>query len=219
MAARPARAAALVAALVATAALAQPAGPAVSYSGRMGDKALLTIAGEPRTLAVGASAAGVKLLGFDGDSVRIEAGGRVQVLALGAAPQAVGNPAPGGSGGAIVLTAGPGGHFFTTGAIDGRTVRFMVDTGASVVALDRQEAERLGLDVRGAPAGMAQTANGAVPVWRVVLGRVTVGDVTVTQVEAVVMPAAMGHVLLGNSFLSRFQMRRDNDVMRLELRR
>jgi len=47
---------------------------------------------------------------------------------------------------------------------------------------------------------------------------VRVGDVEIANVEAIVMPAAMPHVLLGNSFLSRFQMKRDNDVMRLEKR-
>ena len=45
-----------------------------------------------------------------------------------------------------------------------------------------------------------------------------VGEVEITQVGAVVMPQPMPYVLLGNSFLARFQMRRDNDVLRLELR-
>jgi aspartyl protease family protein len=47
---------------------------------------------------------------------------------------------------------------------------------------------------------------------------VRIGDVQVYDVDAVVIPGSMGRVLLGNSFLSRFQMRRDNDVMRLEKR-
>ena len=54
---------------------------------------------------------------------------------------------------------------------------------------------------------------------RVSLGSVRVGDVTVYNVDATVVPAPMEHVLLGNSFLGRFQMRRDNDVLRLERRR
>jgi aspartyl protease family protein len=57
-----------------------------------------------------------------------------------------------------------------------------------------------------------------VPVHIVVLDRVRVGEVEINNVGAVVMPQAMPFVLLGNSFLSRFQMRRDNDVMRLQLR-
>jgi aspartyl protease family protein len=118
----------------------------------------------------------------------------------------------------IVLSAGPGGHFTPGGAINGRPVRFMVDTGATLVALGRDEATRLGLDLSGARAGISQTANGPVPVQVVVLDRVRVGEVEVTQVGAVVMPQPMPYVLLGNSFLTRFQMRRDNDILRLELR-
>ena len=95
----------------------------------------------------------------------------------------------------------------------------MVDTGATVVALSQAEAQRIGLDYRDAQRGMTQTANGPVPVHRVSLGRVRVGEVEIANVDAIVMPAQMPYVLLGNSFLSRFQMRRDNDVLRLEKRR
>ena len=66
---------------------------------------------------------------------------------------------------------------------------------------------------------MTQTANGAVPVHRLNLNAVRVGEVEVANVDAVVIPAQMPYILLGNSFLGRFQMRRDNDVMRLERRR
>jgi aspartyl protease family protein len=94
----------------------------------------------------------------------------------------------------------------------------MVDTGATLIALGRDDAERLGLDLRSARAGVSHTANGPVAVHMVTLDRVRVGEVELVNVAAVVLPAAMPFVLLGNSFLSRFQMRRDNDVMRLELR-
>jgi aspartyl protease family protein len=95
----------------------------------------------------------------------------------------------------------------------------MVDTGATLVAISQGEAERIGLDYRNAPRAMTQTANGAVPVHRINLNAVRVGEVEVANVDAVVIPAQMPYILLGNSFLGRFQMRRDNDVMRLERRR
>jgi aspartyl protease family protein len=94
----------------------------------------------------------------------------------------------------------------------------MVDTGATLVSLSQTEADRIGLDYRNGQRGLSQTANGAVPVHLVMLSAVLVGEVEVANVQAVVMPAQMPYVLLGNSFLSRFQMRRDNDVMRLERR-
>jgi aspartyl protease family protein len=57
-----------------------------------------------------------------------------------------------------------------------------------------------------------------VPVYAVTLSSVRVGDVEVANVEALVLPAAMPHILLGNSFLTRFSMKRENEVMRLERR-
>ena len=65
---------------------------------------------------------------------------------------------------------------------------------------------------------MSSTANGTVPVHVLTLSAVRVGGVTVSNVTAVVVPAAMPYVLLGNSFLGRFSMRRDSDTLRLELR-
>ena len=118
----------------------------------------------------------------------------------------------------IVLPVGLGGHFMSNGAINGRPVQFMVDTGATVVALSQADAERIGLDWRHAPRGMTQTANGPVPVHRVSLNAVRVGEVEVNNIDAIVMPAQMPYVLLGNSFLTRFQMRRDNDQLVLERR-
>ena len=95
----------------------------------------------------------------------------------------------------------------------------MVDTGASVVALSQTDAERIGLAWRDAPRAVTQTANGTVPVHRINLNSVRVGEVEVTQIDAIVMPAQMPYVLLGNSFLARFRMQRDNDLLRLVLRR
>ena len=80
----------------------------------------------------------------------------------------------------------------------------MVDTGASPVALSEAEAERIGLRWRDAPRAMARTANGTVAVHLVRLQQLRIGDVQVNDVEAVVVPAPMDEVLLGNSFLSRF---------------
>jgi len=189
----------------------------VSLAGRMGTKALLVIDGQPRTLAVGDSIAGVSLLRLDEGSADVQVEGRRLTLTMGAARLA-GTAEPTASNREIVLSAGPGGHFITGGAINGRPVQFMVDTGATRVALSQAEARRIGLDLTSAERGMTATANGNVPVLLVTLATLRVGEVQVTQVPAVVVPAPMPHVLLGNSFLQRFQMRRDNELMRLELR-
>jgi aspartyl protease family protein len=190
----------------------------VTLAGRMGDRALFMINGQPHTLAVGASAGGVKLLRWAGEEAEVETGGKRVLLRVGATPAQLGGGVTSNATREIVMTAGPGGHFTPSGLINGRPVRFLVDTGATQIAMGRGEAERLGLDVNGAPNTAVSTANGAVPAHSVVLSRVRIGEVEVTNVPALVIPQPMPFILLGNSFLSRFQMRRDNDVMRLELR-
>ena len=190
----------------------------VQLAGSMGGKALLVIDGQPRTVAVGETQAGVRLLSLSDGVAQVEQGGRVSTLRLGEAQVTVGGAPRQVGAREVALTAGLGGHFVTLGAINDHAVQFMVDTGASSVALSRSEAERIGLDLRDAPRAMTSTANGPVPVQTVTLGSVRIGDIAVTNVSAIVLPANMPYVLLGNSFLSRFQMRRDNDVMRLELK-
>lgn len=205
------------AALLALAAALPAAAQQVSLNGSMGERAaLLVIDGQPRTLTVGGSHGGVKLLSVAPDGARVEVGGAQLLLRIGAAPVNLGGTAAASTVNDVVLTAGPGGHFMSGGQINGKTVQFMVDTGASVVALSQAEAERIGLDYKRGARGMTQTANGPVPVHLVTLTSVRLGGAEVYQVQAVVLPERMPFVLLGNSFLSRFQMRQVNDTLRLE---
>ena len=190
-------------------------GQTVSMSGSMGDKALLVINGTPRAVAVGATLMGVKLVSVGPNDAVVEIGGKRVVLSLGGTPVNLGGAASEGSGSQIVLTAGTGGHFITRGSINGKTVRFLVDTGATNIALSQAEADRIGLNYRNGERGISNTANGQVIVYRTLLDVVRVGDVQVYNVAATVLPAQMEAVLLGNSFLTRFQMKRENDVMTL----
>jgi aspartyl protease family protein len=188
-------------------------------AGRMGDRALLMIDGQRHIVAVGQSVGGVTLLRWQGDQAMLQAEGVTWLLRLGAHPaRLTEGPAPTPPGREIVISAGPGGHFIAHGSINGQAVQFMVDTGATLVALSKGEARRLALDLRNARQVTTQTANGPVPSQLVQLSRVRVGSVELRHVDAVLLPAQMPHVLLGNSFLGRFQMRRENDIMRLELR-
>jgi aspartyl protease family protein len=201
--------------LVAGAAAAQT----VSMSGRLGDRAaLLMIDGSPRTVAVGSTVQGVKLVSLNADGSVVETGGKRFSVPLGGTQVNLAGAGGDAGGSRIVLNAGPGGHFVTGGAINGRAVQFVVDTGATSVSMSESEADRIGLRYREAQRGMANTANGTVPVYRLNLTSVRVGEVTVYGVEALVVPAQMPYVLLGNSFLTRFQMSRVNDVMTLERR-
>ena len=182
------------------------------------DKALLVIDGQPRTLAVGASAQGVTLHRLADGQADIEVGGRRISLRLGAAPARLAGAGSGdgaAASGDIVLPMGPGGHFGGQGTINGKTVQFLVDTGATTMALSQREANRIGLDWQRGKPGLTQTANGPVPVYAINLTSVRLGGVEIANVAAIVLPADMPVVLLGNSFLGRFSMRQDSDVMRL----
>ncbi len=195
-------------------------GQTVAINGTLGDKALLIVdGGFPKSVAVGATHMGVKVVSMQGDSVVVEIAGKRMTMRVGDAPASVGSNAGLAAGGSrVVLTAGPGGHFTSEGQINGRIVRFMVDTGASAVALSISEAERIGLKYKNGDRVQMNTANGVVPGWRMTLDSVRLGDVSIGGVDAVITPASMPYVLLGNSFLNRFQMNRTNDQMVLERR-
>ena len=96
--------------------------------------------------------------------------------------------------------------------------RFLVDTGSTNIGLDQAEADRLGLDYKNGQRGVAITANGPIEVYRTVLATVRIGNVEVHNVEAEVGPGGMNVVLLGNSFLTRFQMLRVDNLLTLDLR-
>lgn len=194
-----------------------PAQVQVQLNGMLGaSAALLLIDGEPRTIRVGEMSKGVRLVALESGRATVEIAGRRQTLVLGAAPgRIVPTTAPPRH---IVMPMGPGGHFTTLGTINGHVTSFLVDTGATSVAISQIEAERLGLRFVNGKRIVTQTANGAVPAYMIQLASIRIGEVEVRDVVAIVIPGQMNDVLLGNSFLNRFQMRRENDVMTLELR-
>jgi aspartyl protease family protein len=122
--------------------------------------------------------------------------------AFGLAPQAA---APVNSSGAIVVSADLQRHFLLHPTLDGRRIRMLVDTGASVVALSYEDARLAGIRVE--PRDFSRkilTANGEVGVAPVRIGEIRVGNITVRNVEAVVLPEGrLATSLLGMSFLKR----------------
>jgi aspartyl protease family protein len=99
------------------------------------------------------------------------------------------------------------GHFQTEGRIDGQRIDFMVDTGASVVALNEKSAARFGLrPSRGDYNATVTTANGTIKAARTRLAMVELGGLVVRDVEAMVLPdEALSENLLGLSFLSKLR--------------
>ena len=189
----------------------------VMVSGLFTNKAVVQIDGGPlRTLSVGQTTAeGVVLVSVDRDAATFDIDGKRITLGLGRGRTMTRAPAAEST----VLTADLRGHFYADGQVNGRTVRFVVDTGATLIALPAGEARRLGIDYeKGQRAGL-RTANGNTTGYLVRLDTVSVGSVTLHGVDAVVMEGnGLSSPLLGMSFLNRMDMKREGDLMTLTRR-
>ncbi|WP_404299577.1 TIGR02281 family clan AA aspartic protease [Alicycliphilus denitrificans] len=190
----------------------------VALAGILGGKALLVVNGSaPRGVAPGESHMGVRVISVGRDEAVLDSAGGRSTLRLGEAPVSVGSS---GAGQRVVLKADARGHFVSSGQINGRVMQYMVDTGASTVAIGRPDAQRMGLQFeQEGQSVMMHTANGMAQGWRLRLDSVRVGDVELRGVDAIVTPQPMPYVLLGNSFLREFQMSRNGDEMVLHKRR
>ena len=124
---------------------------------------------------------------------------------LSAAPSAIARPAPTAAPSALALPADRSGHFQTFAVIDGRSLRMMIDTGATYCAFSEEDAARAGISVGPADFTRAiSTANGVIRVAPVRVGAIQIGAITVRDVEAVVIPRGrLSTNLLGMSFLKR----------------
>ena len=111
------------------------------------------------------------------------------------------------AGRSLSISSDPRGHFQTEGRIEGQRIGFMVDTGASVIALNETSAARFGLRPSRADFNATvTTANGTLKAARAKLPMVQVGDITVRDVDAMVLPdEALSENLLGLSFLSKLK--------------
>lgn len=189
----------------------------VTLVGQIGGKAIVVIdGGAPRTLAPGKrTSEGVVLLEAGKDSAIFEIDGKKTTLLMGRAYSAAASPGKQ----SITLKADERGHFTAMGSVNGGSVRFLVDTGATYIVLPLAEAKRLGIDYQRGERGSMRTANGVTTVYRVKLDAVRLGDVTLNGVDAVVSGNdSMGVTLLGMSFLNRMEMQRDGQSMTLTKR-
>lgn len=188
----------------------------VKLVGTFGDKAAILVidGGEPRTVRVGREAAGIGVISVERDRAVIEVAGVRRTLARG---QHYSTGAADARQ-SVTLAADTRGHFISEGAINGRPVRFVVDTGATLVALPASDALRLGLDYRKGPVALTKTAGGVVPVYKVRFDSVRLGAIEIQAVDGVVIEQGLDIALLGMSFLSRVDMRHEGQLMTLTRR-
>lgn len=190
----------------------------VALAGVFPGKALVIINnGAPRALAVGASTPeGVRIVAVDDAGATVEVDGKRRRLVVGEHAVSVG--ATGVASESIVLQGDSRGHFHAQGAVNGVAIRFLVDTGATSVALGRSDALKAGVAyTRGEPRIM-ETANGQARGWLVSLDSVRINGITLRNVPGVVLEVDMPQALLGMSFLNRMDMRREGGALYLRQR-
>ena len=185
-----------------------------SVAGVFPGKALLVVnGGAPKAVPVGAALDGVKVLAIDGEVVTLDIDGQKRTLRVG---QNVVSQKGSDDRQETTLVADSRGHFVANGSVNGRPVRFIVDTGATMVSLGASDAARLGIDPSKGQQGTSQTANGQVRVWKVKLDSVQVGNITVHGVDGLIHESEMPIALLGMSFLSRMEIRNEGSSMQLK---
>jgi aspartyl protease family protein len=188
----------------------------VQVLGLFTGKAVLLVDGQRHILAVGESSPeGVKLLAADSDKALIEIDGERRELALGSQ---ISSHYPEAKKKVVDIYPDSLGMYRVRGSIDGHSVNFLVDTGASAIAMNSKLAKRLGIDYRRKGiAGVAETASAKVPVYQVKLDKVTVGAIRLYNVMAMVIEGTTtNQVLLGQSFLNQLHMKREGTLLRLE---
>jgi len=184
----------------------------VSLVGTIGDKAAILVidSGAPRTVKVGQTLGPVTVHSVERERAVVEVEGERRTLLRGQHFQSGGSDRQ-----STVLTADRRGHFIAEGGINGKPVRFVVDTGATVVALPASDAVRLGIDYRKGRPGSTRTAGGVVPVYRLTFDTVRVGGIELHAVEGLVIEQGLDIALFGMSFLSRVEMKNEGQAMTL----
>lgn len=192
--------------------------PQVQVVGLFPDAAVLLVDGQRKLVRAGQTGpGGVKVLSANSKGAVLEIGGVQRSYSLSREyNQTAGSGEP--QRAQLSISRGTGNHYWVAGSIEGHPVQFLVDTGATSVAMNEGQARRLGIDyrVKGRPM-VASTAGGNIRAWSIKLDSVKVGGLEVLGVEAAVLEGdAPTEVLLGMSFLSRVRWREDNGVLQLE---
>ena len=183
-----------------------------------GVSAEVTISGSsPIAIDIGQTIEGVTVLSADRRGAVVRVHGVTRTLSLVAQRGPAGG---GGSGDSLTLRADAAGHFVANGAVNGTSVRFIVDTGATFIVIDRANAERIGIDYKRGTPTQGMTVNGLVNGWRVSLDSLQIGNSTERDLVAVVVDNdLLPEGLLGMSYLNRFDMQRNGSTLVLRRRR
>jgi aspartyl protease family protein len=186
----------------------------VEIKGLFKGSAIVVINGKQKLLKAGQSFSGVTLISSSSKAAVVEIDGQRHKLGMS---RKISSTYKAAEKVEVRLAQVRGGHYITKGRINNRAVTMMVDTGATSVAMSLPQAKALGLDYRNGTPIRINTANGVSQGYKVMLRSVQVGAVRVDNVEAVVnMSDFPDIILLGNSYLSRVSMNKQNGVLILQ---
>ena len=185
------------------------------------DRAMLSVNGQKaKIIRAGSSYRGVKLISSDTSKAVIEVDGQRTTLKLNGATSILNKPLVSKPAQSYVdevrLYVDENGFFQSGGRINGRSINFLVDTGANIVVINSVEANKIGLDYKQGVKSEASTASGVAPMYVVTADSMSIGDITLDKVKMGVIEGNFPeHPLLGMTFLSRLNMERKGDVMTL----
>lgn len=185
----------------------------VNIVGLFSNKAVVIInGGKPKTLSVGQTSEGVKLLSANSNMATLLIEGKTKQLGMGQAASVGGSVA--GAGPSVTLYENAEGHFISDCQINGATLKFLLDTGATSVALNSGDAKFANIDYkRGTPVEVS-TANGIVTAYQVTIASLKIGSITLSQVDATVIEGGSpSMVLMGMTALKRLDMKRQDIAM------
>ena len=188
----------------------------VNVVGLFSNKAVVMINnGAPRTLSVGKTVDGVKLISASSEAAVFLIEGKQQTLKMGQAASVAASAGP-VSNDPVSLYADSRGHFTGNLSINGASLKYLVDTGATTVALNSGDAKFAKIDYEKGEQVAVSTANGNVSAYLVKLNTLKIGTITLNNVEATVTEGGSpAIVLLGMSALNKLDMKRDNSIMTL----
>ena len=190
----------------------------ITVNGLFKDKAIVTIDGKQRVLRKGkASPEGALLIDANSKEAIIEINGEQKSYTTGSS-QIGGSYKKPTDGKKITLSPDASGGYSVTGSINGSSVPFIVDTGATLVSMNSNVAKRLGIDFKlKGKESLSYTASGTSKIYVVNLKKVRIGDIELQNVQGAVHEGDFPVItLLGMSFLGELNMKREGRILELE---
>ena len=187
------------------------------------NRAMLSVdGGKAKIVRAGKSLSGVKLISSNTSEAVVEVNGKRKTLKLNSSlvlDEPLGNKVSSSYVNSVQLVVDEQGFFRGKGAVNGKGLEFLVDTGANLVVLNSNEADRVGLDYKSGIKSTAQTASGVAPMYLITAKKMSIGGIELSNVEMGVIEGSFpAYPLLGMTFLGRLDMQRQGQIMTLSRR-